>query len=132
MCAIPHRSFVGFILYPKFSPDGKKAAVFWNRSDKKELLWVIDLGSGRQDGVSNLGLFPQGWSANGDDIYCLTNDLTSLLRVSVESGHPVNIFNSFGKIQWVDVDPLGPKFVLSIAEIKSDVWVMENFDPHVR
>ena len=45
------------------------------------------------------------------------------------NGNPQTLFALPGLIAEVRISPDGQKFVCRVIESKSDVWVMENFDP---
>jgi hypothetical protein len=47
-------------------------------------------------------------------------------------GAPLTVFTIPEEIGGASVSADGKKFVFSVAETKSDVWVVENFDPAYR
>ena len=66
-------------------------------------------------------------------VYAITNPSSqqnfSLLAIPAGGGDPQTLFTLPGLIAEVKISPNGQKFVCRVIESKSDVWVMENFDP---
>ncbi|MBN2320994.1 MAG: serine/threonine-protein kinase [Acidobacteria bacterium] len=122
---------VGWIFYPRYSPDGKKIAVWWNRSDNRadRGLWIISLPDKSAKLIAHGIFYPIGWSPDGNSIFTVSPSSNSLTAMSTTGDNRRVLFKLQGTIDSASVGPDGRKFVCSVAEEKSDVWVMLNFDP---
>jgi len=130
-----HDESVGLIFNPKYSPDGKKVAAFWNRRTQRGI-WVISLNDNSETHLydsQGSGCRPAGWSPDGRSIYAyLGNTMLSIPVSPAGSGAPHTVFTNPEEIGQASVSADGKKFVLSAHETRSDVWVVENFDPAYR
>jgi len=123
---------VGWLFKPKYSPDGKKIAVFWNRRPQVGL-WVISPIDNSETLLYDSYCNPAGWSPNGSSIYAYLGDKMLSIPVGpTRQGPPQTVFSVPEDIRDASVSADGKKFVYSAAETKSDVWVAENFDPAYR
>ncbi len=52
--------------------------------------------------------------------------------VPVGGGAPRTVFTAPEDISGASVTAEGKKFVYSVAETRSDVWIVDNFDPAYR
>jgi serine/threonine protein kinase len=123
---------VGFIFGAKYSPDGKKVAVNWNR--RQPGLWVISLMDKSATPLGSSGdLWPAGWSPDGRLIYAFRYPSSnSILSIPAGGGNPANVLTLPGDIAEAIVSPDGRRIISVVAEMKSDVWLVENFDPSHR
>ena len=117
---------VGWLFYPSYSPDGKKVAVRWTRPPQSGV-WVISLVDNSQTPLYPSECWPAGWSRDGRSVYIFCGD--KMMVVSAEGGSPQALLAAPGDIDWATVSPDGKEFVLSIPEERSDVWIVDNFDP---
>jgi serine/threonine protein kinase len=131
---IPHDRSVGYVTCkPAFSPDGKKIATWWNRRPDVGL-WMISLEPYSETFLQAGLIWPLGWSLDGKYVY--GDSGREIVRVQVAVPHAVNSVATLpGDV--VDADsaslsPDGKQIVGSVSEEKSDVWLMENFDPSAR
>jgi Tol biopolymer transport system component len=121
---------------PVFSPDGKKMAVYWNRKD--EGLWIISPEPYSQTRLLPGDTVPLGWSPDGKHVYAIGLAYLSgreIVRVQVASPNEVTsvaTLPDFIEYAWASVSPDGQEIFASVGEKKSDVWLMENFDPSLR
>jgi serine/threonine protein kinase/Tol biopolymer transport system component len=118
----------GWIARPTFSPDGKRFAIHWNRHDG-EGLWVIRTDN-RSEWFLYPGYVPLGWSPDGKIIYAAQLDGRDILQIGV--GNPKQarkIITTNGNVHSGSVSPDGRKLIVSVIEEKSDVWLLNNFDP---
>jgi serine/threonine protein kinase/Tol biopolymer transport system component len=133
--------FVGGIpMRPVFSPVGKQIAIFWNRLPASGSgLWVISLEPYSEtlllpDKGSSFGNYPVGWSTDGKYVYALEG--REIVKVGLASPNHQSIPVATLPGDIVDfltagMSPDGREIVVPISEAKSDVWMMENFDPTV-
>jgi len=126
---------------PRFSPDGKKLAISWNRGEEAGL-WVISLEPYSETPLrTDINVHPLGWSPDGKYIYALSMFTTAgvgreIIRVQVAAPHtmtpiavlPGDVFDANAG----SVSPDGRAVFVSIDELRSEIWTMENFDPAVR
>jgi Tol biopolymer transport system component/DNA-binding winged helix-turn-helix (wHTH) protein len=150
-------SAVGWVFAPVYSPDGKKVAVHWNRArdrPRNRGVYVIDVKDRRERlvfktsaaGTAGDSVRPIGWSSDSRWIYVLdgkvlnlrgpvsplgeTTTAARILRVSVMSGEVETVMVlPFGEIGGVSITPDGRRFVCAVYSSRSDVWVVDDFDP---
>jgi serine/threonine protein kinase/WD40 repeat protein len=133
---MPDPSVGGIPERPIFSADGKKIAVFWNRLPALGTgLWVISLAPYSETSVlaaqGQYGTNPLGWSPDGKYVYAVRG--REVLKVGLGSpNHPIPIATLPADV--VDnlsggMSPDGREIVVPLSEARSDVWIMENFDP---
>ena len=122
---------------PVFSPDGKKIAVFWDRDN--EGLWIISLEPYSETFLQSGRIYPVGWSPDGKYAYAIRSESgrgREIIRVQVTAPNEVTSVATLpGDVvdgDGASVSPDGHEIVVSIGELKSDVWLMENFDPSPR
>jgi Tol biopolymer transport system component len=124
------RNESGYPFNPAYSPNGKKIAVYWNRVPRAGL-WVISLVDNSETLLrAGRRARPAGWSPDGSSLYAYAG--TDMLSIPVEpSGRdaPHTILTAPGDIASASVSADGKKLVYSAAEKKSDVWVVNKFDP---
>ncbi|UCE18563.1 MAG: PD40 domain-containing protein, partial [Gemmatimonadota bacterium] len=138
---VPNDS-VGWMFFPKFSPDTKKAVVYWNRWEMKTSrrgLWIISLEDTSQNLLhSEAPSVPLAWSTDGKWIYFCKSfnwpDCSSDILMISSSGGEVKTFMTlpFKNITYISMHPGKKKMVCSVIETQSDVWLIENFDPEVK
>jgi Tol biopolymer transport system component len=124
----------GHLYNPTYSPDGKKVAVFWNRLSQRGV-WVISLIDHSETFLSGTYRYPAGWSPDGSSIYAHDYAGNRMLSIPVDPagrGTPHTVFAIPERIGAASVSADGKKFVYSATETKSDVWVVDNFDPAYR
>jgi WD40 repeat protein len=120
----------GFLLGgPRFSPNGKKLAVLWNRSDGVGL-WEITTDKYSERFLTPGPYMPLGWSPDGNFVYAGRTAGTDIVRIALANPKmPKTLFAIHGGLSSGSVSPDGRKIVVSATEQKSDVWLMNNFDP---
>ena len=122
---------VGWVPWkPAFSPGGKKLAVSWNRNPRG--LWIISLGPYSETFVLAGHINPFGWSPDGKYVYAMRGG-NEIIRVQATTPNEIiSVAALPGNVVDDDsasVSPDGRQIIVSVAEEKSDVWLMENFDP---
>jgi serine/threonine protein kinase len=131
-------------LYPQrviCSPDGKKiaAGVFstlLSKSKKGEIsrstdqgIWVVSLDSHGARLVTKETFALLGWSSDGSSVLAGIGD--QIVAIPTSGGDPRPLFTLLNASQ-IRVSPDGKKFVYTVSETTSDIWLMENFDPNQR
>jgi Tol biopolymer transport system component len=130
-----------YIMWPKYSPDGKKIVVLWQKESGKEPgLWLISLDDSSSVMLRKGRAFPIGWSADGKWIYASERGAGRLeiLAISSETGQskpwlslPPN--PEMGQIITMFCSAAdGTHFVFSARKSQPDIWLIENFDPEIK
>jgi eukaryotic-like serine/threonine-protein kinase len=115
---------------PNFSRDGKKFAVLWNRKPQ-DGLWVVTLEKYSERLLAPGSYFPLGWSSDGNLVYAV-NGGPEIYQIGLaDSKQPRTVTTMPGDINTGAVSSDGRKIIVSVAGTKSDVWVMEDFDPQL-
>jgi eukaryotic-like serine/threonine-protein kinase len=134
---IPRDQMNGWIPFkPVFSPDGKKMAVWRNRRAESGL-YVISLEPYSETLLHSGVVQPLGWSPDGKYVYAFGGGepAREIIRVQVANPSEVTSVATLpGDVVDYDgasVSPDGKQILASVSEEKSDVWLMENFDPSI-
>ena len=125
-----HEDLAGWLITrPKFSPDGKTFAVLWNRLPSQGL-WIVAPEKHQERLLSTNSYWALGWSPDGSSLYAGKFGGHEVVQIelnnSKETKTPIVVH---GLLNGGSVSPDGRKIIVSVAEERSDVWVMENFDP---
>ena len=116
---------------PKFSPDGKKIAILWNRGTE-EGAWVITPENHSETLVYPGEYAPIGWSPDGNFLWVNDDDGRRILRIGLkDSKISPFVIKMPGQMSSGAVSPDGRKIIVSVEEVKSDIWLMNNFDSQV-
>lgn len=130
---------VGWISDPKFSPDLKKLAVFWNRHPMRGL-WITPVADSLREDLAEPiiegSVFPIGWSQDSKEIFAYdareTNERKGILFISYEDGAVNDSLDlPFDDAYVTTASSDGNTFGCLVLENKSDVWIVRNFDPEV-
>lgn len=136
----------GWVFSPAYSPDGSRIAVQWNRRPKRGI-WMID-----KDRHETLlyptfatSVMPIAWSSDARYVYAIEGKNLNLrgltppqgetltdakiVRIAVAGGEVKTIDLPFEEIGGVSMTPDGRRFVVAVYSSRSDVWVVDNFDP---
>jgi Tol biopolymer transport system component len=140
---------VGWMSSPEYSPDGRKIAVMWNRPPNRGI-WVVDSNNGREALVyrssSPTTVKPVGWTADARSILVVEAKPLNFRGLTAPNGEtmtgarivqvPVNegpvkpvVTIPFEEIGGVSMTPDGRRFVCAVYSSRSDVWVVDDFDP---
>jgi serine/threonine protein kinase len=128
---------VGWMFFPRYSPDGKSVAVYWNRRKQHGAygLWLVSLADSSQALLSKGTLIPIEWSADGKWIYAwdYRKKPREVLRISAKGGEPkpfaVLPFENITFGESIGMTTDGKHLICVVNETRSDVWLMENFAP---
>jgi hypothetical protein len=127
------RDNTGYTLQASVSPDEKWVALYWNRAPT-EGLWLVS-SPWRVERFLAPELWPAGWSADGRWVYAYKPSDREIVRVEVETKRiePVARFPE-GRLEEFACGqtPDRRSLVCSLADSKSDVWIVDHFDPAVR
>jgi Tol biopolymer transport system component/tRNA A-37 threonylcarbamoyl transferase component Bud32 len=121
---------VGWMFRPRFSPDGSKVAVLWNRWGMLGI-WLISLDDSTQVLLAEDGS-PVGWSEDGRSVYA-RDDYGVFRRFPVAGGEAVVVPEPELDDAYCEPyeRPEGLVWVCREGESFSDVWMIENFDPEM-
>jgi len=112
---------------PKYAPDGKNVVVDWNRPTRG--LWLISLID-HSEVMLHAGMFwPAGWSPDAKLVYASPGNSNTIVSIPAGGGDLQTVATLPGEIVDAVVTPDGKKIVSNIFDEKSDVWLVENFDP---
>jgi Tol biopolymer transport system component/DNA-binding winged helix-turn-helix (wHTH) protein len=142
---------VGWVLAPVVSHDGSKVAVFWNNRKDGRGVWVLDTTTGAKTMIvsdKQGDAMPLAWSRDGKRLYLLggervayrglhawlgeTTKHTRVLSVPAASGSVTTVAEMpFTEVGGVSMTADGRRFVCAVYSSRSDVWVVDHFDPDV-
>jgi TolB protein len=120
---------------PIFSRDGKKIAISWNQQPgDREGVWVISMEDHSERLLYPGAYIPLGWSPDGDSVYAESYDdgQKEIFRIPLrDSKQTKSVITTAGALEPYQgaVSPDGHKIIFALIEEKSDVWIMQNFDP---
>jgi TolB protein len=118
---------------PIISPDGKKIAIYSNRPDD-DGVWIIGLENYLEKRFGPRHYCPFGWSPDGNSIYAFLpqGGGREIIPIGLgDSKQSKAIITMPGLIDSAAISPNGRKIIVSVTEVKSDVWLIKNFDPLV-
>ena len=79
--------------------------------------------------------YPLGWSPDGSQVYAVVTNSGRIVRIKATGGEATIVsespFDSGQTIKRGHMTPDGNNFVLEVSETRSDVWLVEHFDPEV-
>ena len=141
----------GWVFSPVVSPDGRTVAVFWNRPNGRGI-WTLDTSTDQKtkllDDEKAAGAFPLAWSRDGERLYLIVGQRAAYRGLAVKlgettkdtrvlsvpaAGGPVTTVAvlPFSEIGGVAMTPDGRRFVCAVYTARSDVWIVDHFDPDV-
>ena len=124
---------VGFIFSPKFSNDGKKIAVLWNRGpNNKSGVWILSPNDTSKKYITSIYGFPVCWSEDSNEIIVYDFYHNSYEKIFANTGRheKLSILNDKDLIMQ-DMDLRNKKIVWAKAQRISDAFLIDNFDPEV-
>jgi eukaryotic-like serine/threonine-protein kinase len=85
--------------------------------------------------VSPDAYWPIGWSTDGSSIFAIDNQKNEIVTIPARGGIATS-FSRLGsqdrRLREATMTPDGQRMVYTASEIRSDVWIAENFDPSVQ
>jgi serine/threonine protein kinase len=118
-----------------WSPDGNWiCADEFSAPDRSSILLVPSMGGNPKTIFPGKNLHPFGWSPDGNWLYAMDNSTTGsthILAVPTGGGDPKTLLTLPGGSNFKS-SPDGHRFVYTVEESKSDIWLIENFDPAAR
>jgi Tol biopolymer transport system component len=130
----------GWIFNARVSPDGKSVAVDWNNWVKGPGIYLLSLTDTAQVCIlesESEFICHLNWSPDGEWIYCY--DFKNLYRLHRTGAKldtlavlPFATERDFFYAALPDVAPDLGAFISVEMDVKTDVWLIENFDPDAR
>jgi serine/threonine protein kinase/Tol biopolymer transport system component len=123
---------VGWMFSACSSPDGERVAVWWNRKSTGPGPWIISLkdfsGTLLKKGESST--WPVAWSKDGKWVYAVTGftNVQKILMIQVQGAGTKTLWTLPKDARFCSMTSDGQRIVYSVSEMKSDVWLIENFD----
>ncbi|MFQ5630470.1 MAG: tetratricopeptide repeat protein, partial [bacterium] len=127
----------GWMFSPRYSPDAKLVALYWNRYSAVldrpvRSFWVVSPADTSRIELHRGPAMPIGWSADGRWIYAWNffKKPIEIMMIPAAGGQARVIATlPFDEIEGLSMTPDGKQLVCAAAQHRSDVWVMEHFDP---
>ncbi|MGE5347274.1 MAG: protein kinase domain-containing protein [Acidithiobacillales bacterium] len=137
---------VGWMFFPRWSPDQKHVVVFWVRRKAQTPstpyppqdrgLWVFSRGDTAQQVLFRVrgNVNADTWDTSGMGV--LVRRENRILRIAYPSGDTTTAMrlpSAWGSdAREIDYSPDLSTFVYQTGEDKSDIWMVEDFDPEVK
>ena len=116
---------------PTFSPDGTRVATSWNRG-KDVGLWLISTEPYSETLLQGGGAEAVGWAPDGKYVYAVRE--REIIKIGIANpkqvASVVSLSSDVNEGNYATISPNGRDIVVCLSEEKSDVWLMENFDPY--
>ena len=125
---LPGVDTIGWMLWPRRSPDGRQLAFVWNQGGGRQGIAVANLAESSSRQVLSAVMDPRAWSADGQTIFAVSSrhlaDSGRLVAVPVNGGR-VRVLAEFpAQLELVDVTADGETVILNIQQHRSDAWLM--------
>jgi DNA-binding SARP family transcriptional activator/Tol biopolymer transport system component len=130
---------LAWFMSPRYSPDGKRLAVAWNRGANDLGLWIFDLENHLPPKkIGNQWMWPRGWSGDGRYVYASRYNAPTLYRLDANLAgkmEPLTLPPSLHRMgnspvrqmECSTVSSGSPiSFVCAIFDFVSDIWMLEN------
>ncbi|MBN2321736.1 MAG: protein kinase [Acidobacteria bacterium] len=119
---------VGWSFNARYSPDGAKVVIFWNRSPSPGL-WTIDLNDHSEVQLNQWPLMPLMWAKDGKWIYASLPTDPRIIMMQVQGSQNRVFYTSSERASFSSMTSDGTRIIYSVGESKSDIWLADNFDP---
>lgn len=135
---------VGWLFRPTFSPDGKTLAAYWNRSLERQSapagrgIWIMALDGGNQNMIFHRDSLyaPLGWSPDGGSIYLYSSEISTnpeILRLPANGGQlGKTTVIPLRDITSIAMSPDCRSFICCVGDRRSDLWLVQGFDPEIK
>jgi len=125
---------VGWMFSPAVSPDSVHVAVSWNRPPASGT-WAVSLVDTTQRLLLPTSapwrVYPAQWSPDGRSVIGRSGNC--LVRISLATGDSATVLRfPYRDVSELDFTPDLETLVFTRAEINSDVWYTDDFDPEVK
>ncbi|UCE24344.1 MAG: serine/threonine-protein kinase [Candidatus Zixiibacteriota bacterium] len=125
---------------PHYSPDTSHIAFYWGRDGQQiEGIWIRSLVDNSQRFVTSVDARVIGWSPDGEWIYfhyVEEEGIQIIARVSTKTAEVQTLARLPWRVPnspvWVDLAPDASWAIVEKESSQMDVWMVENFDPHVK
>ena len=130
----------GWLFNPRYSPDGNKIAVFWNRGSSRGI-WILSPKTGERRSLYPGNHLPVGWTSDGRGIYAAIQMVQTLeiIAIDAEKGSSKTVLVTSVDQEkgapshfYVSMTADGKRFIFQVGKSQSDIWLVENFDPGVK
>lgn len=131
---VPHGPFqrvagldtIGWMFWPRVSPEGKRVAFSWNQGDGKQGVFVLNLTDSSLTRIWNGLLDPVGWSTDGKRVFVVDAGLyadSSRVVALDAAGMKATPLGTFRPgISIADVTEDGKRAVVVVHEQRADAW----------
>lgn len=117
----------GYLFWAQYSQDGEKVAAVWNKKSSPGI-YVFSLENYTQTWINKQAATPIGWSADGEWIYAQFS-AKEIKRIRSTGGNPEDVVTlPFDRTRLISMTADQERFVVSVPEFKSDIWLLEDFD----
>ena len=116
------------------SPDQKRVVFYWNRFKKENGIWCLSLEDSTETILYKGEYLPLLWSADGKWIYMHSYlKPKKILKIRSDGGEaiPVATLQVPGDVTYTAITPDQKQVICTVTEKKSDLWLIEDFDPEV-
>jgi Tol biopolymer transport system component/DNA-binding winged helix-turn-helix (wHTH) protein len=142
---------LGWLFSPTVSPDGQRIAAFWNRPQGRGV-WVLHAATGEKALLvsdEQADALPLAWSRDGRRLFLVSGERAAYRGVTVKlgettrntrvssvpvAGGPVTTVAvlPFAEVGGLTITPDGKHIVCAVYTSRSDVWIVDQFDPEVK
>lgn len=129
----------GWTHTPRYSPEAQQVVLYWfhrSAADPHQVWLISEDGSERRLPYSETGEFyPVGWSKHANWIYGFHLPTSKIAKLSVADGRFVKLpelnlpWNPADYNFSIDMAPDEKTFLFNIPVTRSDIWIVDNFDP---
>ncbi|OVE78919.1 hypothetical protein BVY00_01640, partial [bacterium G20] len=133
---------LGYAGFFRYAPDCTRFAVYWQNWDMDQKtggLWIVSLTEKTTRLVHDGLILPIRWSSDGQYVYAWNSmdNPYDVVRIHADTGFKELFFRlpfdpSSERINAVDMVSNAYRFICSVEETVSDIWMIRNFNPEVK
>ena len=135
---------VGWLFRPLLSPDGGTLAVYWNRSlgdqgtPAGRGIWTMAPDGGDQRMILHRDSIyaPLGWSSDGNSLYVYSSEMSAnpdIFILPATGGAAKKVTEiPLRDVTSLRMSPDCKRFICCVGDRRSDLWLVEDFDPDVK